>query len=330
MINNINPGSFTILGFEGTNPDKEFLNLIEKHPPAGFLLLEKNYNSPEQLASLISDLKEIAGGSALFAVDQEPGRIQRFKRDFPESKKPAVYIEGHLERDFRLWCAETSSKLAKTGINLNLAPVLDVAGDSETNPALIDRIFGGDPHVAALYAGILIEEHKRNGILTCGKHFPGLGSAGFDPHIKLSLSGEPLDRFMDYYWIPFAKAVGFGLDLVMTTHLLVESLDPDYAATYSFKLIEYLRTRINFSGPVVSDDLVMGGAGDIGSIGDSALKAIQSGHNLIIISRGVDLQTEVFESIKNRYARDHLFAKIAHQNEKVIRPIRDKILLSNS
>jgi beta-N-acetylhexosaminidase len=330
MTDNINPGLFTILGFEGKSPDREFLNLIEKYPPAGFLILEKNYESPEQLTSLIFDLKKTAGAGALIAVDQEPGRVQRFKRGFPISKKPTYYIEGNLVEEYRLWCFETSSRLAKAGINLNLAPVLDVASDSGINPVLTDRIFGGDPDTAALYARVLIEEHKKNGILTCGKHFPGLGSARFDPHDKLSLSDEPLERFTDCYWIPFVRAVESGVDMIMTTHLRAESLDPDDAATYSSKLIEYLRTGINFTGPVISDDLIMGGAGDIDSIGESAIKAIESEHNLIIISRGVELQTEVLDSIKNRYAQDRLFAKIAHQNEKIIRRIQNKILLSNS
>ena len=330
MINNINPGLFGILGFEGITPDKDFLYLIEKYPPAGFLLLEKNYEFPEQLASLISGLKKIAGASALFAVDQEPGRVQRFKRDFPVSKKPSAYIEGGLKEEYRLWCAETSSKLAETGINLNLAPVLDIATDSGSNPALADRIFGEDPDIAAFYAGILIEEHKKNGILTCGKHFPGLGSARFDPHMELSLSDEPMDRFENYHWQPFIKAVESGVDLVMTTHLKAASLDPESAATYSPKVMSYLRNIVNFAGPVVSDDLVMGGAGNVDSVGNSAVKAIESGHNLLIVSRDIKLQTAVIDSLKKRYAQDQLFSKIAHQNAEIVRQIQVKTHLSDS
>ncbi|UCE66909.1 MAG: glycoside hydrolase family 3 protein [Candidatus Zixiibacteriota bacterium] len=329
MTNNINPGQFTILGFEGIIPDKDFLCLIEKYPPAGFLLLEQNYESPEQLTSLVSDLKKVAGETVLFAVDQEPGRVQRFKKDFPASEKPSVYIEDGLEDKYRLWCAHTSSKLAEVGINLNLAPVLDIASDPGDNPALTDRIFGDDPGIAAFYAGILIEEHKKNGILTCGKHFPGLGSARFDPHVELSLSDDPLARFEDYYWQPFIKAVESGVDMVMTTHLKAASLDPHNAATYSPKVVGYLRNNVNFAGPVVSDDLIMGGARNAVSPGDSAIKAIASGHNLLIISRGVVLQSEVLDSLKNRYARDHLFGKIAHQNAEIIRRIQSKTYFSD-
>lgn len=324
MTDKINPGLFTILGFEGITPDKDFLYLIEKYPPAGFLLLEQNYESPDQLTSLVSDLKKKVGETVLVAVDQEPGRVQRFKQDFPASEKPSAYIESGLGEEYRLWCAQTSSKLAETGINLNLAPVLDIATDPGANPVLTDRIFGDDPDIAAFYAGILIEEHKKNGILTCGKHFPGLGSARFDPHIELSLSDDPLARFENYHWQPFIKAVESGVDMVMSTHLKAASLDPDNTATYSPKVLGYLRNIVNFAGPVVSDDLIMGGAGDAGSLGDSAVKAIESGHNLIIISRDVELQAAVLDSLKNRYAQDQLFGKIAHQNAEIVRQIQNK------
>jgi len=330
MTYNLNPGQFTILGFEGATPDKDFLYLIEKYPPAGFLLLERNYESPEQLTSLISDLKKVVGERVLFAVDQEPGRVQRFKQGFPVSKKPSLYIEDRLEGEYRLWCAETSSRLAKIGINLNLAPVLDMASHSNPNPVLIGRIFGDNPDIVAFYAGILIEEHKKNRILTCGKHFPGLASARFDPHDKMAISSEPFKRFDNFYWKPFIKAVESGVNLLMTTHLKAESIDPYSPATYSRKTIDLLRNHIGFFGPVVSDDLVMGGAGDLDLIGDSAVKAIESGHNILIISRDIELQTAVLNSIKNRYAQDHLFGKIANQNEKIIRRIQNQIFLSNS
>ncbi|UCC80078.1 MAG: glycoside hydrolase family 3 protein [Candidatus Zixiibacteriota bacterium] len=330
MTEDLNPGLFTILGFDGVTPGKDFLYLIKKYPPSGFLLLEKNYQSPEQLTLLVSDLKKIAGETVLLAVDQEPGRVQRFKHPFPISEKPAVYIEGNLAEEYRLWCAQTCSKLAASGINLNLAPVLDIAPDSAANPVLIDRIFGDDPHISSIYAGILIDEHRKNRILTCGKHFPGLGSAGSDPHKELSLSDEPLGRFENYYWKPFIEAVKSGVDLVMTTHLKAVSLDPENAATYSSKVIEHLRNRINFSGPVISDDLVMRGAGKVGSIGDSAIKAIEAGHNLLIISGDIKLQTAVLDSVKNRYARDRLFGNIVRQNEKIIRRVQNKILLSKT
>jgi beta-N-acetylhexosaminidase len=326
MTSDFNPGLFTVLGFEGTVLDNEFLSLVEKFPPAGILLLGDNYESPSQLKTLVSRLKTAAGDRVVIAVDQEPGRVGRFKRGFPVSLKPCDYVDRNLESDFRNWCADTADLLMDTGINLNLAPVLDLATFSNPNPVLSDRVFGNDPETVSAFAGILIEEHKKRGILTCGKHFPGLGSAGFDPHVRLAESHESLDRFEGFYWQPFKAAVERDMDMIMTTHLLAETIDSHHAATYSRKTIDIIRNQIGFSGPVISDDLIMSGAGDPELIGEAALNSIRSGHNLIIISRHPDHQIETLNSIKNSYTQDHLFSKIANQNEKIIRQLQNRIL----
>jgi beta-N-acetylhexosaminidase len=327
MTNEFNPGQFTILGFKGITPDPEFLSLIEKFPPAGFLLLGDNYESPRQLASLVSHLKEFAGDKIFIAVDQEPGRVSRFKSGFPVSRNPSHYVKQYLEDDFRVWCAETASKLAEAGVNLNLAPVLDLAVFSNPNPVLAERVFGDDPEIVSVYARVFMEEHKKRGVLTCGKHFPGLGSARFDPHERLSVSHEPFERFEKYHWKPFISAVEHDVDMIMTTHLRAESIDPRNAATYSRKIVEIIRKQLGFSGPVISDDLIMGGAAVAEGISESALKSLRSGHNLVIISRHLELQTKALDSIKNSYAQDHLFSKIANQNEKIIRRFQDSSLL---
>jgi len=327
MTGKFNPGLFTILGFKGTAPDSEFRSLVEKYPPAGFLLLGENYQSPGQLASLTSRLREMAGDRILIAVDQEPGRVSRFQSGFPISHNPSYYIENGLEAEFRLWCAETASLLAESGVNLNLAPVLDLAAFTNPNPVLKDRVFGDDPDTVAAYAGILIEEHKKRGILICGKHFPGLGSSAADPHVMLSFSVIPLERYENQHWKPFRYAVSRNVDLIMTTHLLAASIDPVDAATYSSRTIEVLRKRIGYQGPVISDDLAMVGAGEQQGNVERATDSIRAGHNLVIISRDTAFQTGVLDSIKNCYARDNLFGKIADQNEKIIRKLQDKIPL---
>jgi len=326
MTSDFNPGGFTILGFEGTVPGREFISLVEKFPPAGFLLLGDNYESPEQLARLIDRLKKIVGGTVLIAVDQEPGRVCRFKNGFPASYHPSRYVEGKLEDEFRSWCAETASLLAETGVNLNLAPVLDLAAFSYHNPVLTDRVFGDDPVTVSTFARILVEEHKKRGVLTCGKHFPGLGSASFDPHEKLSLSFESFNRFENHHWKPFFSTAKQNVELIMTTHLLAEGIDPVNVATYSTKTIKYLREKIGFSGPIISDDLIMGGAGAEDQIGGASRKSILSGHNLLIISRGTEQQARVLDSLKNNYARDRFFGKIADQNEEIIGRFKDRIL----
>jgi beta-N-acetylhexosaminidase len=330
MTDDFNPASFFILGFEGAFPGRDFLQLMEKYPPAGFIFLEHNYQSPEQLSSLVAELKSITGDTALFSVDQEPGRVQRFKKRFPVSRLPSHYVENSLEEEFREWCAETAALLYGIGINLNLAPVLDLCPFSEDRPVLNGRTFGDDPRTVISYAEILIQEHRKKSILTCGKHFPGLGSAAYDPHERLSVSGERLEKFIEYHWKPFTGAINSGVDIIMTTHLKAEHIDPGYPATYSSETLRYLGDRLGFRGLVISDDLGMAGAGNKKSIGEFAAGSIAAGHNLLIISRDVGAQASALEYVKNRYTQDDLFRKIADDNEKAIRRFQSKIGYSNS
>lgn len=325
MSGNFNPGIFAILGLDGPVPNRAFLKLIGKYPPAGFLFLTHNYRDPDQFNALISKLKSFTGSGVIFAVDQEPGRVQRFRGHFPASKTPAQYVRESNTEDFRIWCEKTATLLTEAGVNLNFAPVLDLCSFEKDYPVLNDRAFGGDFSNVDIFAEILINEHHNKNVLVCCKHFPGLGSAEFDPHKKLSISNEPLKRFQEYHWIPFDHASRSGVDLIMTTHLIAPSLDANNAATYSPKVIDYLKKEIKFQGPVISDDLIMEGAGSVEAIEHSALKAIKAGHNLIIISRDVGLQIKVLDSLKNRYEDDETFRKIADANEKIVKQIQIKI-----
>lgn len=325
MTEDFNPALFCILGFEGAEPPDDFIRLIERYNPAGFIFFERNYRSPQKLSLLISDLKSRTSGNPLYCVDQEPGRVRRFKEYFPVSEKPSYYVEGSHEGEFRSWCSETAALLAEIGINLNLAPVLDISPFSSTPVVLRDRTFGNDPLKVSSLAGILIEEHRKRNVLTCGKHFPGLGSAEYDPHERLSISDESLEKFKSYHWKPFSNAIQRDVNMIMTTHLKAHSIDPENPATYSSITIDYLNDDLGFKGAVISDDLIMAGAGNPNSIGESAARAIMAGHNLVIISRGVAAQTAALEYMKNLYARDDLFRKIADDNEKIIRQLGSKI-----
>lgn len=325
MNSNFNPGKFFILGFDAVRPEGDFLHLIENYPPAGFLLMQQNYEDPEQLKSLVSYLKSIVDDDVLFAVDQEPGRVQRFKKGFPRSKLPSEYLKDNSVDQYRVWCSGTASILAEVGINLNLAPEMDLASKASESPVLNGRSFGGDSERVTGFARILVEEHRDKGVLTCAKHFPGLGAGEFDPHEKISISREPLRRFENYHWHPFRAAVGFSVSMVMTTHLLAPSLDNENCATYSRRIISHLRKDIGHTGPVISDDLYMKGAGGQDLLDQSSIKSIQAGHNLVIISRDINLQRKAIERVSSLVEQDEAFRQAAMENERIIEELKNKI-----
>ncbi len=325
MNSDFNPGNFFILGFAGIRPDDGFLRLIESYPPSGLLLMDRNYDDPEQLKSLVSYLKSIVGHDILFAVDQEPGRVQRFRNGFPKSKLPSEYLKDSSIDEYKVWCGGTASILAEVGINLNLAPVIDFMPIDRDFPVLNGRSFGGDSERVVVFARILIEEHKKKGVLTCAKHFPGLGAARFDPHESMSISEESLRRFEEYHWHPFRAAVGFGVNMVMTTHLLAPLLDSENCATYSKKIISYLRDKIGHTGPIISDDLYMKGAGEQDLLDQSSIKSIHAGHNLVIISCETNLQLKAMKRVSSLFEKDESFRQVATDNERIIEKLKSKI-----
>jgi beta-N-acetylhexosaminidase len=321
----VSPGVFFIFGFNGIIPQDDFLGLIDEHPPAGFLLLENNFRNPDQLASLISRLRSLVDGPCLFAVDQEPGRVQRFKNGFSTSKMPLEYLKDESIDNFREWCLETANVLRSAGINMNLAPVVDMLPVEKKHPVLKDRTFGDKPGIVSAFAGELIEAHKKKSVLTCAKHFPGLGSAINDPHLALAVSDDTIERFRDYHWRPFLEAVKLGVSSIMTTHLLAGAVDDRQCATYSAKTIRYLRQDIGHSGPIITDDLLMRGAGAQEKTGDAAINAVESGHNFVIISGDIDLQRGALKSVANRLIENELFERAAIENEKILKKILGEI-----
>lgn len=325
MNSNFNPGKFFILGFSGIRPEDEFLRLIESCHPSGFLLTGHNYEDPEQLRALVSYLKSIAGDDVLFAVDQEPGRVQRFRNGFPESKLPSEYLKDSSSDDYKVWCRGTASMLAEVGISMNLAPEIDLMPPASDFPVLNGRSFGGNSERVAVFARILIEEHRKKGVLTCAKHFPGLGAGEFDPHEKMSISREPLRSFEDYHWNPFRAAVSYGVSMVMSTHLLAPSLDNNSCATYSKPVIDCLRNHIGHKGPVISDDLYMKGAGEQDLLDQSSIKSIHAGHNLVIISSDIKLQRKANKGVSLLFEKDESFRQVAMENDRVIEELKNKI-----
>jgi len=321
MSSSFNPGQFLILGFEGLEPDSRFLDFVKETPPAGFLLLGENYQDRNQLKTLSSRLRADMGDDILIMADQEPGRVQRFKAGFPQSKTPSQFIRQGNPKDFQGWCQETAEKLANAGVNVNLAPILDLWPFDRDYPVLNNRSLGDDAGKVILFSLIMIEVFRGYRVHTCAKHFPGLGAARGDPHEVLATSDENLSRFLEYHWAPFRAAVADGVSFVMTTHLLCHSIDSEHCATFSKNMINHIRYTVRHDGPVISDDLCMKGARGERSIGMAAVDAIIAGHDLVIISRDLDSQKEAVYAISEHLEQDPAFGRMAAESRKRLKRI---------
>jgi beta-N-acetylhexosaminidase len=246
----------------------------------------RNITGPVQLKALTSALQQASETPLLIAVDQEGGVVARLKDryGFPPSLSAHYLGQQNLLELTRSSAEGIAATLAEYGLNLNLAPVVDLNSNPD-NPVIAfkQRSFSADPSVVTAHAAEYIKSHHRRRILTCLKHFPGHGSSRDDSHLGLT--------DVTRYWnedelIPYRNLIRQGLcDMVMTAHTFNTKLDPDYPATLSKATIDgILRKRLGFDGVVLSDDLSMEAIVQHYNYETAVEKAINSGVDLLVVA----------------------------------------------
>ncbi len=273
-----------MVGIPGPRVDAVARELVRDLKVGGVILFARNIESPEQVWELTRDLQREAlaatGRPLLLAVDQEGGRVQRLKAPFtliPAARDlGATSTPAEVERLAR----QVARELALVGLNVNLAPVLDVA----RSPACPqwDRSYGSDPETAARYAVAAIRGYMSGGIIPVAKHFPGLGDTLVDSHeiLPLAQSGDP-HREVDL--LPFRQAVAAGVPMVMTAHLAVPEWDARPATLSPVALQDWLRRRLGFDGVIITDDLEMGAIATKLPAPQGAKEALAAGADLLLI-----------------------------------------------
>ncbi len=250
-------GQRLMVGFDGTDLNSDLKFLIDTVKVGGMILFARNLATPEQMKDLCRSAQAYAqscGQPPLFvAIDQEGGKVARLKAPFTQFPgNPSMKGEA----DARHFAEVTAAELKGVGINMNMAPVMDVAtGDS----VMAERAFGSDPAWVAKMGVKVIEGFQKNGIMPVAKHFPGIGRTSLDSHDDMPvLDVEPAD--LAYFDLPpFDAAVTCGVTGIMLSHILYNRLDPEWPASLSPDIAKgLLRERMRFEGLVMTDDLDMG------------------------------------------------------------------------
>lgn len=249
-----------MVGFDGKSFNEDLKYLIGELYVGGIILFSRNLGNPEEIGALCRDAQDYAKSTGqpplIIAIDQEGGEVARLKApvftEFPGN--PAI----KTPEDARQFAWITAAELHSIGVNMNYAPVLDVTRP-DVPGIMAGRSFGSDPHQAALLGTTIIETLQQNGILAVAKHFPGIGRTVLDSHLDLPIVKEDLDTLETSDLIPFQAAIQSGVSGVMLSHILYEKLDPDWPASLSISIArDLLRTRMGYTGLVMTDDLDMG------------------------------------------------------------------------
>jgi beta-N-acetylhexosaminidase len=290
-------GQLLLVGFRGTAlaDTNHIVRDIQKYHLGGVILFDydvpskspdRNIESPEQLKTLINDLKKISDSPLIVSIDQEGGRVARLKPSmgFPEIKS-AEYLGTLNNADSTGFYAQKLGRtLEDLGINMNFAPVVDLNTNPD-NPVIggLERSFSSDPETVVKHAAIYIKTLNRYGLWSVLKHFPGHGSSENDSHLGVV---DVTDSWSEKELIPYRRLINKGLgDAIMTAHIFNRNIDPDYPATLSKPTITgLLRNKLNYSGVVISDDLMMGAIRNEYGLKTTISKAINAGVDILVFA----------------------------------------------
>ena len=277
-------GQLLMVGIPGPRVDAVARELVRDLKVGGVILFARNIETPEQVWELTRDLQREAlaatGRPLLLAVDQEGGRVQRLKAPF--TLIPAARDLGitRTPEEVEYLARQVARELALVGLNVNLAPVLDVP----RSPACPqwDRSYSSDPERAARFGLAAIRGYLTGGVIPAAKHFPGLGDTLADSHevLPLALSSDA-KREADL--LPFRRAITAGVPMVMTAHLKVPAWDERPATLSPVALQVWLRRRLGFQGVIITDDLEMGGITSSLPAPQGAQEALAAGADLLLI-----------------------------------------------
>lgn len=278
-----------IFGFKSTVLSAEEISFFKEVNPFGYILFARNIENPTQLRALTDSLRELSGRADVpILIDQEGGRVARMKPPhWPEFPAARTLVDAGCD-DAKKSCAliyDNAKKLAQilidSGINVNCAPVADIPVEG-ADAIISDRAYGYDAKTVSLYAREMARGLSDGGVLPVLKHIPGHGRATVDSHLALPIVNTLLAELEQTDFVPF-KALA-DLPYAMTAHVVYTALDTENCATFSPKVIRYVREEIGFKGVLMSDDLSMKALS--GSFEERTKKALAAGCDLILHCNG--------------------------------------------
>lgn len=309
-----------MVGFPGTEPPRELI----ARGIRSFILFGRNVGSAEEIRLLTAALRAEAGADALIAIDHEGGRVNRLAATGAAVAWPAP-MAWAATRDLdlaRRASAAMAAELRGLGITVNFAPTADLLSDHR-NPVLGTRCFSDDPALAAAFAAAFAAGHQQAGVATTAKHFAGHGSTPIDSHLDLPTIAKSEERLRAEDLVPFEAAVRAGAG-IMVSHGWYTAFDAEPTpATISPAVGRLARAMLGEEGVMVTDCMEMGAVRERLGSGEAAVRALQAGVDLVLVSHTAERQHEAQEAIAAAMINGRLpLSRLHASRRRVQRPRR--------
>lgn len=279
------PVGALMLDVESLSLSSQEQELLRRQSVGGVILFSRNYADPSQLRELIASIRQ-CNPRLLIAVDQEGGRVQRFREHFLQL--PALHDIGLIyNRDpqagllaAQLCAWAMAAEILHYGLDFSFAPVLDLYNSQ--SQVIERRAFAADPEQVSVLADAYIDGMHEAGMAATGKHFPGHGTVIADSHVELPRDERSLAEIRSQDFKPFADSIT-RLDAIMPAHVIYPAVDDLCAGFSKIWLQSILREELNFGGVVFSDDLSMNAAHSVGSAVQRAELALAAGCDMVLV-----------------------------------------------
>lgn len=338
-------GQLFQIGFSGKKLSEDIQEMIEDYYIGGIIFFSRNIESPQQLAALSNGLQETALNTRLakplfISTDQEGGTVTRLKgtTHFPgqmaigatQSKELAAEAGKAIARELR-----------SVGVNMDLAPVLDVNNNPD-NPVIGVRSFGEDQELVAGLGTAYIQAMQKEGVVACGKHFPGHGDTDTDSHLSLPIIRHDRKRLNEIELYPFKVAIQHQLDSIMTAHVYFPAIEKKTGlpATLSYDILTgLLREEMGFEGLIITDCLEMNAiVSTFGTI-EGAVMTVEAGSDLVLISHTIEKAKKSIEAVitaveQGRIAESRIDKSVERilelKEKRITNPLVDVLACDNS
>ena len=293
-------------------PDSGVIEQIKNETPGGYILFGKDFDN-ETKESILEELTEEQEASKIgliFGVDEEGGTVVRVSshKAFRNSKFKSpqeIWKQGQLPAILED-SKEKSELLKSIGLNMNLAPVVDVP--TKSSSFIYDRSYGRGAEKTATYTSELIKTMNEDNMISVMKHFPGYGD-NEDTHTGIAVDERPYSTFETTDFLPFKSGIEAGGPCILVSHNIVKSMDENKPASLSENVHKILREDLNFSGIVMTDDLAMDAVKSYVENGEAAVQAVLAGNDMIISSDFASQKQEILKAIKEKKINEDIINK---------------------